>query len=333
MKQDENHILLFSQLSRFLDRFPLRLKRLSISFVCPIYTWDPKRKWLRNGVWLTVLTPASLCCPQQNPALDTLSKSFVSLGWHGTRLISAAGGLRTLGWLMRNSSSKQLWTGSSEHRWDELKDSDSVLSHTRARTHTRGRFTATLTVFLDHLHQGSSMAERRGIREQSEDDLPVYLARPGTADQVPRQKYGGLFCSVEDAFASKTLDFDALSVGQRGSRTPRSARRETRRDAAASPRSDRTGSPGAESPADPQDQRKSPQDEIPDAGEVTHSQTEKVRKSSACAEGIWHTVTMVTIQGIENVLQKKGIKIQWPKSFLTSTDRYDNEPAQLTEFF
>lgn len=131
------------------------------------------------------------------------------------------------------------------------------------------------------------MAERRGIREPSEDDLPVYLARPGTADQVPRQKYGGLFCSVEDAFASKTLDFDALSVGQRGSRTPRSARRETRREAAAaSPRSDRTGSPGAESPADPQDQRKSPQDEIPDAGEVTHSQTEKVRKPSACADGM-----------------------------------------------
>lgn len=150
-----------------------------------------------------------------------------------------------------------------------------------AHTHMRGRFTTiTLTVSLGHLHQGSSMAERRGIREQSEDDLPVYLARPGTADQVPRQKYGGLFCSVEDAFASKTLDFDALSVGQRGSRTPRSARRE------ASPRSDRTGSPGAESPADPQDQRKSPQDEIPVAGEVTHSQTEKVRKSSACADGM-----------------------------------------------
>uniref|UniRef100_A0A674NSJ8 Dihydropyrimidinase like 3 n=1 Tax=Takifugu rubripes TaxID=31033 RepID=A0A674NSJ8_TAKRU len=64
------------------------------------------------------------------------------------------------------------------------------------------------------------MAERGENRDLSEDDLPVYLARPGTADQVPRQKYGGLFCSVEDAFASKTLDFDALSVGQRGSRTP-----------------------------------------------------------------------------------------------------------------
>nr|XP_003217490.1 PREDICTED: dihydropyrimidinase-related protein 3 isoform X1 [Anolis carolinensis] len=48
------------------------------------------------------------------------------------------------------------------------------------------------------------------------EELPVYLARPGTADQVPRQKYGGMFCSVEGAFESKTLDFGALRVGQRG---------------------------------------------------------------------------------------------------------------------
>uniref|UniRef100_A0A8C4HNP5 Dihydropyrimidinase like 3 n=1 Tax=Dicentrarchus labrax TaxID=13489 RepID=A0A8C4HNP5_DICLA len=61
------------------------------------------------------------------------------------------------------------------------------------------------------------MAERRGNWDMAEDDLPVYLARPGTADQVPRQKYGGLFCNVEGAFESKTIDFDALSVGQRGS--------------------------------------------------------------------------------------------------------------------
>ncbi|KAM3869643.1 LOW QUALITY PROTEIN: dihydropyrimidinase-related protein 3 [Diretmus argenteus] len=71
------------------------------------------------------------------------------------------------------------------------------------------------------------MAERRGNRDGTEDDFPVYLARPGTADQVPRQKYGGLFCNVEGAFESKTIDFDALSVGQRGSRTPRTAKRET----------------------------------------------------------------------------------------------------------
>uniref|UniRef100_A0A671Y423 Dihydropyrimidinase like 3 n=1 Tax=Sparus aurata TaxID=8175 RepID=A0A671Y423_SPAAU len=75
------------------------------------------------------------------------------------------------------------------------------------------------------------MAERRGNRDKAEDELPVYLARPGTADQVPRQKYGGLFCSVEGAFESKTIDFDALSVGQRGSRTPRTAKRETGQEA------------------------------------------------------------------------------------------------------
>nr|XP_021533132.1 dihydropyrimidinase-related protein 3 isoform X2 [Aotus nancymaae] len=63
---------------------------------------------------------------------------------------------------------------------------------------------------------------RRGWDSSHEDDLPVYLARPGTTDQVPRQKYGGMFCNVEGAFESKTLDFDALSVGQRGAKTPRS---------------------------------------------------------------------------------------------------------------
>uniref|UniRef100_A0A8C6Y2R6 Dihydropyrimidinase like 3 n=1 Tax=Naja naja TaxID=35670 RepID=A0A8C6Y2R6_NAJNA len=68
----------------------------------------------------------------------------------------------------------------------------------------------------------ASHSGRRG-RERpdpaaGEEDLPVYLARPGTADQVPRQKYGGMFCNVEGAFESKTLDFGALSVGQRGAR-------------------------------------------------------------------------------------------------------------------
>lgn len=72
------------------------------------------------------------------------------------------------------------------------------------------------------------MTELRGNRLQPEDELPVYLARPGTADPVPRQKRGGLFCSVQDAFECKTIDFDALSVGQRGSRTPRSDIQEER---------------------------------------------------------------------------------------------------------
>uniref|UniRef100_A0A8C7NAI8 Dihydropyrimidinase like 3 n=1 Tax=Oncorhynchus kisutch TaxID=8019 RepID=A0A8C7NAI8_ONCKI len=72
------------------------------------------------------------------------------------------------------------------------------------------------------------MAERKqNWNREENDDLPVYLARPGTADQVPRQKYGGMFCNVEGAYESKTIDFDALSVGQRGNRTPRTAKPET----------------------------------------------------------------------------------------------------------
>lgn len=92
------------------------------------------------------------------------------------------------------------------------------------------------------------MAERRGKWDKAEDDLPVYLARPGTADQVPRQKHGGLFCSVEGAFESKTIDFDALSVGQRGSRTPRTGKRESGQKAE-SPESDNKRSPGVQSPS------------------------------------------------------------------------------------
>ncbi|KAI1902944.1 hypothetical protein AGOR_G00021510 [Albula goreensis] len=64
------------------------------------------------------------------------------------------------------------------------------------------------------------MAERKRNWDK-EDDLPVYLARPGTTDQVPRQKYGGMFCNVEGAYESKTIDFEALSVGQRSARTPK----------------------------------------------------------------------------------------------------------------
>ncbi|XP_036975620.1 dihydropyrimidinase-related protein 3 isoform X1 [Acanthopagrus latus] len=89
------------------------------------------------------------------------------------------------------------------------------------------------------------MAERGGNRDKVKDELPVYLARPGTVDQVPRQKYGGLFCSVEGAFESKTIDFDALSVGQRGSRTPRTAKRETGQEAR-SPATEYRSTAGAE---------------------------------------------------------------------------------------
>ncbi|XP_019335059.1 dihydropyrimidinase-related protein 1 isoform X2 [Alligator mississippiensis] len=68
------------------------------------------------------------------------------------------------------------------------------------------------------------MAERKRTWNK-EDDLPVYLARPGTTAQTPRQKYGGMFAAVEGAYENKTIDFDAYSVGKKGSRTPRSGSR------------------------------------------------------------------------------------------------------------
>lgn len=80
----------------------------------------------------------------------------------------------------------------------------------------------------------------------------MYLARPGTTDQVPRQKYGGMFCNVEGAFESKTLDFDALSVGQRGAKTPRSSQGSGRGavegDARRGPGREESREPAPESP-------------------------------------------------------------------------------------
>lgn len=54
---------------------------------------------------------------------------------------------------------------------------------------------------------------------RDDEELPVYLARPGSA-AAPRPKRGGLFCNVEGAFESKTLDFGALRVGQRRAPPP-----------------------------------------------------------------------------------------------------------------
>ncbi|XP_016103140.1 dihydropyrimidinase-related protein 3-like [Sinocyclocheilus grahami] len=79
-------------------------------------------------------------------------------------------------------------------------------------------------------------------------DLPVYLARPGTADQLPRQKHGGLFCNVEGAYESKTIDFDALTVGQRSSRSPRATNREELK-----PSKHETNFPAAHSEREPED--------------------------------------------------------------------------------
>ncbi|KAM8938614.1 dihydropyrimidinase-related protein 1 isoform 3-T3 [Pelodytes ibericus] len=69
------------------------------------------------------------------------------------------------------------------------------------------------------------MAAERKRNWNKEDDLPVYLARPGTTAQTPRVKYGGMFANVEGAYENKTIDFDAYSVGKKGSRTPRSGSR------------------------------------------------------------------------------------------------------------
>uniref|UniRef100_A0A8C6U4T9 Dihydropyrimidinase like 3 n=1 Tax=Neogobius melanostomus TaxID=47308 RepID=A0A8C6U4T9_9GOBI len=79
----------------------------------------------------------------------------------------------------------------------------------------------------------------RKLGGSPESDPPVTGHRgPG-----PRQKYGGLFSSVRDAFDGKSIDFDALSVGQS---TPRSARRDAGRRAR-SPASDSCwSSPGLE---------------------------------------------------------------------------------------
>lgn len=76
------------------------------------------------------------------------------------------------------------------------------------------------------------MAERKRAWHK-EDDLPVYLARPGSTAQTPRQKYGGMFASVEGAYENKTIDFDAYSVGKKGARTPRSGSRHEALDGAA----------------------------------------------------------------------------------------------------
>ncbi|XP_028657672.1 dihydropyrimidinase-related protein 1 isoform X1 [Erpetoichthys calabaricus] len=69
------------------------------------------------------------------------------------------------------------------------------------------------------------MTDRRRYWEK-EDDLPVYLARPGTTAQTPRQKSWGMFASVEGAYENKTIDFEAYTVGKKGCRTPRSGSRE-----------------------------------------------------------------------------------------------------------
>ncbi|XP_038266929.1 dihydropyrimidinase-related protein 4 isoform X1 [Dermochelys coriacea] len=62
------------------------------------------------------------------------------------------------------------------------------------------------------------MAEQR--QERREPDLPAYFAALGSGSPKPRQKFGGMFCSVEGAFENKTLHLDALGGGWRGGQTP-----------------------------------------------------------------------------------------------------------------
>ncbi|XP_078503280.1 dihydropyrimidinase-related protein 1-like [Lissotriton helveticus] len=69
------------------------------------------------------------------------------------------------------------------------------------------------------------MADRKRNWAAKEDDLPAYLARPGTTAQTPRVKYGGMFGLVEGAYENKTIDFDAYSVGKKGSKASRSSSR------------------------------------------------------------------------------------------------------------
>ncbi|KAJ8390250.1 hypothetical protein AAFF_G00108190 [Aldrovandia affinis] len=94
-------------------------------------------------------------------------------------------------------------------------------------------------------------------RWNKEEDLPIYLARPGTTAQTPRQKSYGMFSSVEGAYENKTIDFDSYSVGRKGNRAPRSGSRENLVDGdyfswSASDASDR-GSSFVSSPSDKND--------------------------------------------------------------------------------
>ncbi|KAJ1126898.1 hypothetical protein NDU88_005304 [Pleurodeles waltl] len=86
---------------------------------------------------------------------------------------------------------------------------------------------------------------RRTRDEAPEEELPFYLARPGTTAQVPRVKYGGMFSNVEGAFEAKTLDFGSLVVGQRGAKSPHSPTK------AEVPQENRKGDPVSPAPQSP----------------------------------------------------------------------------------
>lgn len=51
---------------------------------------------------------------------------------------------------------------------------------------------------------------------QREESLPACFAGLGAGSPRPRQKSGGMFCSVEDAFDNKTLNFASLGAPSPG---------------------------------------------------------------------------------------------------------------------
>ncbi|XP_071605819.1 dihydropyrimidinase-related protein 4 isoform X2 [Heliangelus exortis] len=75
-----------------------------------------------------------------------------------------------------------------------------------------------------------------------DESLPACFAGLGTGSPRPRQKRGGMFCSVEDAFDKKTLDFPSLGAPNPG--TPASGYRQVPSSTAALPTS-RAAPPGS----------------------------------------------------------------------------------------
>lgn len=73
---------------------------------------------------------------------------------------------------------------------------------------------------------------------RQEEALPACFAGLGAGSPRPRQKRGGMFCSVEDAFDNKTLNFASLTAS--GTATPVGGHR---RDSQAGPSPDAGASP------------------------------------------------------------------------------------------
>lgn len=86
---------------------------------------------------------------------------------------------------------------------------------------------AALNAVLGSPPQGERLRERSGsgaargagpMSGRQEEALPACFAGLGAGSPRPRQKRGGMFCSVEDAFDNKTLNFASLAAS--GTATP-----------------------------------------------------------------------------------------------------------------